>query len=156
MSAAERVREAARVYRLIGAEWVIASGGRVHPDDPHTPTGLAIRNALLDQGVPDARLLTQTDGRNTYEEASFLIPLLQHLRAEHVVLVTSGRHMRRAAGTFRAAGIAVIPAIARNSFVDQPPSDWWLPSDSGLWETGNVAHEYLGIAAYAARGRFRF
>ena len=156
MVGAERAREAFRIYQLTGADWVITSGGHVHPDDRNLASGIANRHALITLGVPEARLLTLSDARDTYEEAQTITPLLRRIGAEHVVLVTSGGHMRRAAGTFQAAGVTVIPAIARNTLLDYGWSRWWLPSDQGLWETGAVAHEYLGIAEYFARGRFRF
>jgi uncharacterized SAM-binding protein YcdF (DUF218 family) len=63
--------------------------------------------------------------------------------------------MRRSVGTFRAAGVEVIPAIARNSFVDQPWTERWLPGDSGLWETREVLHEAVGLTAYFGRGWYR-
>ena len=46
LGAAERVLEAARVYRMVGAEAVIGSGGSVRRDGPDEPTGVAMRNAL--------------------------------------------------------------------------------------------------------------
>jgi uncharacterized SAM-binding protein YcdF (DUF218 family) len=153
---AERAREATRVYRSIGAEWVITSGGLVHPDGPNIATGIANRQALIALGLPEARIITLSEARTTYEEAATIAPLLQRLGAERVVLVTSDSHMRRAVGTFRAAGVSVIPAIARDTFLDFAWPRWWLPSDAGLWHTGAVAHEYLGIVGYFAQGRFKF
>src|SRR5690349_14458786 len=55
LGAAERVLEAARVYRMVGAEAVISSGGSPDRDDPGEPTGVAMRNALVDLGVPPSR-----------------------------------------------------------------------------------------------------
>jgi uncharacterized SAM-binding protein YcdF (DUF218 family) len=153
--AAERVLEAARVYRLLGAEAVISSGGSPRRDDPDEPTGVAMRRALIDLGVPAARNLVETDSRNNHDESQILESMLKPIGAEHTILVTSARHMRRSVGTFRAAGLEVIPAVARNSVLDQPWTERWLPKDIGLWETREVAHEYLGLAAYLARGWYR-
>jgi uncharacterized SAM-binding protein YcdF (DUF218 family) len=153
---AERVREAARVYDLVDPEWVIASGGRLESDEPDSPTGIAMRQALIDQGVVADRILLMTEARNTYEEATALKPLLRRIGADYAVLVTSSVHMRRAMGTFKAGGVSVIPAIARNTSLDSDWSDWWLPSESGLQEAGAIAHEYVGIVEYLALGRFKF
>jgi len=155
VSAAERVLEAARVYQMVGAEAVISSGGSVQRDDPDEPTGVAMRNALVDIGIPASRILVETDSRNTHDESLIIRPILKRIGAEHTILVTSARHMRRSVGTFNAAGVAVIPAIARNSVLDQPWPKRWLPRDVGLWETREVAHEYLGLVAYLARGWYR-
>ena len=155
LGAAERALEAARVYGLAGAEAVISSGGSPRRHDPDEPTGLAIRSALIGLGIPESRILVETDSRNTHDEASIVAGMLHTLGAEHTILVTSARHMRRSVGTFKAAGVEVIPAIARNSVLDQPWTVQWLPRDVGLWETREVAHEYLGLVAYLARGWFR-
>jgi uncharacterized SAM-binding protein YcdF (DUF218 family) len=153
---AERVREAARVLRLIDANWVIASGGPVDPTDSNVPTAIALRDALRHLGVPESRLLALPGASDTFEEAVALEPFLRRLGAEHVVLVTSGRHMRRSLGTFRAVGITAIPAVARNSFLDRPWSAWWLPHGGGIDEAHAVVHEYLGIIGYLAQRRYRF
>ena len=75
---------------------------------------------------------------------------------DHVVLVTSQFHMRRSVGTFKAAGIEVIPAIVR----EPQAFDTWLeklvPTDKGLKDSAMAAHEILGIVAYAVRGWYRF
>ena len=155
-AAAERVLETARLYRLIRPERVISSGGTSDPDDPDTPTGEAMRVALIDLGVPASAILVETRSRNTHDEALVVRDMLRPLGTEHTVLVTSARHMRRSVGTFRAAGLEVIPAIARNSYVDRPWPDRWLPSEAGLWESRDVMHEVLGLTAYVGRGWYQF
>ena len=61
------------------------------------------------------------------------------------MLVTSQFHMRRSVGAFKAAGIDVIPAIAR----EPQAFDTWLeklvPTDKGLKDSAMAAHELLGI-----------
>ena len=74
----------------------------------------------------------------------------------HTVLVTSEIHMRRSLGTFKAAGIDAVPAIARPPFDNLSLSDWVLPSGLGLYEGAQVAHEALGTRVLRARGWYRF
>jgi len=71
------------------------------------------------------------------------------------VLVTSGTHMRRSLGTFRAQGIRAIPAIARDPLTAIAWSDWLLPSDLGLWKSSSVIHEIMGLVYYTARGWYK-
>jgi uncharacterized SAM-binding protein YcdF (DUF218 family) len=149
---ASRTLEAVRVFRLVDAQWVISSGGKVHPDDPHEASGITMRDALVALGVPAARLIVETESRNTHDEAVIIAPMLRHLDVEHVVLVTSGTHMRRSLGAFRAQGIRAIPAIARDPYAALSWSDWILPSDMGLWKSSSVIHEIVGLAYYTARG----
>jgi uncharacterized SAM-binding protein YcdF (DUF218 family) len=77
--------------------------------------------------------------------------LLPSLHVDHVVLVTSAVHMRRATQTFRAVGIDVIPAPAREGL----PESWmttYLPSQYGLFESALVGHEIFGWMYYKLKG----
>ena len=155
-SAATRVLEAVRVFRLIDQAWVISSGGLPDLDDPDEPTGLTMKHALVQLGVPEPRVLVETKSRNTHDEAVIVAQLLASMGIRHTVLVTSDLHMRRSLGAFKAQGVDAVPAIAR------PPDnylswfDWALPSGLGLYEGALVAHEALGLAYYTARGWSHF
>lgn len=155
-AAASRVLEAARVFRMTDAAWIISSGGLVDPEDRDEPSGLTMRDELVRLKVPASRVLVETKSRNTRDEAVIVRDMLKALDVDHVVLVTSDIHMRRSLGTFRAEGIDAIPAIARQPFEDIPVGGWVIPSEGGLDEAGAVWHEILGLVYYFARGWFRF
>jgi uncharacterized SAM-binding protein YcdF (DUF218 family) len=154
--AASRVLETARVFRLTNPEWVISSGGLVDPDDPGTPSGASMQDALVRLGIPAARILTETQSANTHDEALIVVPMIRSLNIDHLIVVTSETHMRRSIGVFRAQGVEAIPAIARH---DRRPRTWWewvVPTERGLNETAIVAHEVFGLAAYTWRGWYRW
>ena len=153
---ATRALEAVRVFKLVDAEWIIASGGKPRPDDPHEASGVTLRDAMLGLGVPADRLIVETASRNTHEESVIIAPMLRELKVQHVVLVTSSDHMRRSLGAFRAQGIHAIPAMARDPYSADSWDDWVRPSDLGLWKSASVVHEVLGLAYYVARGWYRF
>ena len=152
---ADRALEAARVYQLVDPEWIISSGGAVGTMDRDAPGGKTMADVLLRLGVPSSRILLELDSQTTHEEAVIVKPMLERLKVEHVVLVTSDFHMRRSVGTFRAAGIETIPAVARSSHFAAPWNINVIPSETGLRETQDVVHEILGMGYYAARGWFR-
>jgi uncharacterized SAM-binding protein YcdF (DUF218 family) len=140
---------------MIDPEWVISSGGKVRPEDPDVASGITMRDELVRQGVPLSRVIVETRSRTTHEEAVVVKPLLEELDVEQTVLVTSDLHMQRSLGAFRAVGIDAVPAIARFPFTDRA-QPWMLPSYRGLWYSGALAHETIGIAYYAVRGWYRF
>lgn len=149
---ATRTLEAARVFRLLDAEWLISSGGEPDPADPDLPSGETMRDTLVRMGVPRERIIVEQESRTTREEAVIVQRLLTSINAEQVVLVTSGMHMRRSLGVFRAAGIRAIPAIARDG-QHFSSSVWRLfPSQEGLSLSHLVVHELLGLAYYRLRG----
>jgi len=152
---ADRVIEAARVYRLIDPVVMVSSGGSVGSMDPNAPGGRVMADLLLQLGIPASRLMLELESQTTHDEAVIVKRMLAPLRVEHVVVVTSDIHMRRAVGTFRAEGLPVVPAIARSPHVQPPWDIVLLPSQPGLTEAQDAMHELLGIAYYAAHGWFR-
>jgi len=152
---AARVLEASRVFQLISPAWIISSGGKSGPLDPGEASSLTMRDALVRLGVPPGRILLESTSRNTHDEAVFIAPMLESLRIQQVVLVTSDTHMRRSLGTFRAVGVNAVPAIAPDPRLPVQWFWWVLPSHSGLELSSEVSHELLGIPYYWLRGRWR-
>jgi len=153
--AASRLLEAARVYRLLDADFIVSSGGLIRPTPRTWPSGLAMAEDLVRLGVPRDRIIVEAESMTTRHEAVLVKELLRTHPVDHVVLVTSQFHMLRSVGTFRAAGVEVIPAIAREP---QGVDEWWeklIPTDKGMDESGMAAHELAGIVAYAVRGWYR-
>jgi uncharacterized SAM-binding protein YcdF (DUF218 family) len=151
---AERVLEAARVFRLIAPKWIISSGGRPNPNQSGDPSGVTMRDELVALGIPASRIVVESKSRNTHENAAYVAPLLRSLAVDRVILVTSETHMRRSLGAFRAVGVTAIPAVARG---EGWPSRWheWLPNGNGLERSGAVARELGGIPYYWLRGWWR-
>ena len=81
--------------------------------------------------------------------------MIEKLGVDHTILVTSRFHMLRSIGTFRAHGMTVIPAVAREP---DAPRGWvvrYLPSERGLYQSALAAHEILGLGYYWYRGWYR-
>jgi uncharacterized SAM-binding protein YcdF (DUF218 family) len=154
-ASASRVLEAFRVFRITDAAWVIASGGLVTPDDFDQPNGRTMHDALARLGVPASRLLVETASRNTHDEAVIVREMLKTLSVQHVILVTSDIHMRRSLGTFRAQGIAAVPAIARQDLGALPWFAWIVPTEVGIDHASDVWHEMIGLLYYFVRGWYR-
>jgi uncharacterized SAM-binding protein YcdF (DUF218 family) len=152
---AGRVLEAIRVFKLIDAAWIIASGGLVRPNEFDEPSGRTMRDALVRSGIPPSRVLLETDSRNTHDEAVIVRDMLRTLDVQHVILVTSETHMRRSVGTFRAQGIRPIPAIAREPVPRLPWIAWIVPTEAGLNRAADVWHELIGLGYYFVRGWYR-
>jgi len=150
--AAARVLEAWRVYRIANPAWVISSGGNRSPADESEPSSLNMQRLLVQFGVPADRIVLESRSRDSHEEAVAIAAILRELGARSEILVTSAIHMRRSVGACRAAGWNPVPAIAPDPWFERDWIDWLMPSNHGLYFSGEVAHELLGLSYYRMRG----
>jgi uncharacterized SAM-binding protein YcdF (DUF218 family) len=151
---AARIIETFRVYRRSADAWVISSGGAVSAAPGAPTTGAMMEEMLVRLGVPSSRILVESESRTTREEAVLVAPMLRLIHPDHVILVTSDIHMRRALGAFRSANVIATPAIARDPYMGGWET-WGLPTTQGLAFTADVLHEIVGLGYYAARGWWR-
>jgi uncharacterized SAM-binding protein YcdF (DUF218 family) len=149
---AERVLEAKRVYDLARPEWIVSSGGNPDSRDETEPSGVNMRDMLVELGVPVSRIIVESTSRETHENAQASAAIVRRLGANGVILVTSSVHMRRAIGAMRAAGVSAIPAVAPDLWFQKGWNDWLAPSNHALYFSGEVVHEFLGLAYYRLHG----
>ncbi len=154
-ASAARVLEAARVFRQMPDALVVSSGGVPPGAGDRVPEALVMRAMLIELGVPPSRIVVETASRDTHDEAVIVGPMLRSRAIQTVVIVTSDVHMRRSIGTFRAAGIDAVPAIAPDPHARAPWWEWTFPSTPGLDHSARVVHEIIGLPYYWARGWWR-
>lgn len=90
--------------------------------------------------------------RDTHENATLTVPLLQAQGVREIVLVTHGIHMPRALREFRAAAaagaasgtITVVPAPMGQGYPADTPVTRWGPTGTGLANMQAALHEILG------------
>ena len=146
---AARVLEAARVFHAVHADWLISSGGALPGE---TSSAIVMRDALVQLGVPPHQILLEAASHDTHDEAILIAPMLNSLRIQRTILVTSAIHMPRSLGTFRAANVHALPAPVNEPGASLPRIRRWSPSTVGLLFSSQLAHEFIGIAYYRARG----
>ena len=152
--AADRVWQAARLYHAGKAGRLVLSGGGVEWQGERVFTEAeAMRTLLSDLGVPESALVIENQSRSTRENALFSAELLHRLGLTRVLLVTSALHMPRALATFRAAGVAVMPAPTDFEVMPEPAHLLrWLPDAAALADSTRAIKEYLGLWMYRWRG----
>lgn len=140
-TSADRVWQAARLYKAGKALRVIATGGGV----VDSTAGL-----LFDFGVPKEAVIFDEAPRNTEEEAK----AAAKRKDKTVLVVTSAWHMKRALLMFSkyAPAVKAIPAPAdfENSLagVDSCSFLDLIPSPPSLMWNTVTFHEWLGIIGY--------
>lgn len=150
-----RALEGARVFHLIGARRVIASGGRVDPTIDLKPEGETVRHVLIQAGVPDDRIIVEAGSQTTRQQARMVRPILEREDARRFVLVTSPAHMRRAVAVFRAEGLDPIAAPAPIASDQMPPPSWVMPGGEALYRSDLALYDYAALVYYWSTGAFR-
>lgn len=103
---ADRFLHPLQLYRLGKVRKFIISGGSGQVLGTALPEAEQIEKILLMAGVAEADILTESQSRNTRENALYTARLLKrHPKWKNILLVTSAFHMRRAAGCFQKAGV---------------------------------------------------
>jgi len=152
--AAERVTTAVELARRYPQARIIYSGGSgalIYSEGSEAVAAVRLFESL---GVPPERIIAEEQSRNTVENAVFSLLLAMPQPGERWLLVTSGYHMPRAMGVFRAAGFPV----------EAYPVDWRTrgPQDalrpfgtvgSGLESADTAMREWVGLLVYWLTGR---
>ncbi|CAJ3180515.1 lipoprotein transmembrane [Burkholderia pseudomallei] len=143
-----RVVEAASLYRdcrraRADADCkILVSGGDARRNG--VPEASVYRDALVGVGIDAADVLSEPRSINTWQNAQFTRVALDGYRADRVLLVTSGIHLRRSMLYFAHFGVAAIAVRAEYLQAVTFP----LPLAYNFAIADLALHEYLGIARY--------
>lgn len=143
------VLEAARVYHLIAASWVIASGGIPDSVSQTAPESEVMRDELIRLGIPPDKILVESQSRNTAEQ---IINIARMLRDERlparVVVVTTPAQSRRVMLLAARQSLEAVPSVTDDLRYDRGQEGWrlWRPSLDALRGSESAMYEYLAVA----------
>ena len=145
----ERLRYGLWLARQTGLP--VAFSGGLTPDSEPGPTEAEIAARIAERDFGRALRWTETESRDTRENAIRTVALLHPQGVEQIVLVTHGYHMRRSLRNFdralAAAGVVMRVTPAPMGLDADAPLKLldWLPSLSGFEQTRLALHESLGL-----------
>ena len=139
---------------LTGTTFVVAMPADQDPE--HNSVG-RFRDELVLRGIPASRVLMETHGRNTYEQAGNIRQLLgAAVLREPVLVVTSGFHVRRATMCFHKQGFERVAGLDAASIDAEADPGWFAYLRYIFW--GNLSsqitifRELLAIFGYKLCG----
>jgi uncharacterized SAM-binding protein YcdF (DUF218 family) len=153
--ASSRVWHAAALYRSGKARWVVVAAGNRPERAAEQVEAAAIREMLVQLGVPASAILEEGTSRTTRENARNALTIVQRLGARRVLLVTSATHMPRAMQTFEKvwgpSAPELIPAVTdvKGTQDRLSPLELWLPSLDALLSVTRCLKEFAGMAQLA-------
>ena len=137
----DRVDEAARLYHLGFAKYIIMSGGSL--DKKVSMVGV-MRNRAVALGVPRENVILEPQAQSTYQHPGLVEPIMRSRGFTTAIVVSSPYHMRRSAMLFDRAlgarGIGLIYHPVQESWFDA--RYWWTDAASRR----AVGSEYLKLA----------
>jgi uncharacterized SAM-binding protein YcdF (DUF218 family) len=126
-----RLDHAAELYRLGLAPMVITTGGGGY--DPRYTEGEVGREYLASLGIPDSRLIAETQSPDTAESARRVATIMRANGMRTCLAVSDGYHMFRIRRMLGREGITVVAAPRPNSW----PSSFWKRQTSLGHEIGS-------------------
>lgn len=145
----ERLDAGVKLWRDVGGTMLIA--GAPARDGSGLSVAAAMADAAEARGVPREAIVVEPRSRNTYENLSFSLPLLQAHR-DRVWLVTSALHLPRAMSVARKLGVAPIPYPCFYRASRGVTVVGWLPNNEGPVVLEQALHEEIGVVWYWLRG----
>ncbi len=147
----ERIRYTAWLHHRTGLP-VIISGGRPYGGIGQSEAEVAAK-VLKQEFWVDKILAQEKQSKTTWENAVNTKEILEQLKINKIILVTSAWHMPRAIDSFNRVGIYPMPAPTAFSPTQPPPDELrtWLPSMDSLNDSYWALHEHIGSAWYRIR-----
>ncbi|MET3899888.1 uncharacterized SAM-binding protein YcdF (DUF218 family) [Devosia sp. UYZn731] len=151
--AGDRFAETLKLAQLYPEAKIVITGGMAVLQDGGEPEAETAQRFFLGLGIPQDRLVLESQARNTEENAEFSKSLLAGIEGPKL-LVTSAFHMPRSMGLFRKAGIEVLPwpTDYRSSGLEGLSMDVDNPVDN-LMTTTTAMREWIGLAVYHWTGK---
>ena len=118
---------------------VVTTGGS--GGDLHFTEGGVARDYLIQQGVAEDKILSETQSDTTYESVKAATQILRQHHARTCIAVSDGFHLYRIKLMFRALGITAYCSPAPESPIEDDPTLRMLYSlremlDTTLWHSG--------------------
>lgn len=162
-----RVRHAAQVEYMSHSTFVRATAAirlaSTYTDSPVLVAGGAvvqiaeadvIGHYLRTAGLAAKRIYEEGESRNTFENARNIRQLIDDREFdEHINLVTSALHMKRAKAAFEKQGLEVCAVAVDRHGIENVPNFAWWPQTSALQKFNLLLHEQLALILYKVKGR---
>ena len=114
-----------------------------------------IKKYLLNTGVPESDIITETRSKNTYENAKFTKKIIEKINKKSnpsCLLITSDYHMRRSIKCFEKAQLKVDPYVKDLDEIYFDFESMIIPQSHILFEWKKLSHEIIGYISYKMAG----
>jgi uncharacterized SAM-binding protein YcdF (DUF218 family) len=114
-----------------------------------------VKRLFIELGIPADSILTETQSKNTRENAIYSKKIIDSLKINTpVLLITSAYHMRRASACFEKEKIQIIPYSVDNKKKETQMGilESIIPTEKELHKLSILIHEMFGYLMYKIMG----
>lgn len=154
----DRIWQTITLYNEGKVNRILISGDHGYLIDKGLHEATQIKETLIKWGIPEHVIITETKSKNTYENAVESKKILDKLfpNSDAILLVTSGKHMRRAKACFEKQGVTcdtystdLYTGPKRSFAIDE----FLIPDVSTLNDWHGLLKEMIGYLAYDVTGK---
>ncbi|MCX7955233.1 MAG: YdcF family protein [Bacteroidales bacterium] len=152
---ADRVMQAIKFIMKGKSEFLIYSGGSGTLSESFGKESIILKNYLIDIGMPNEKIIIESESRNTYENAKYSAKIIKSIKQNaKVLLITSAFHMRRALACFKKQNIVCdyYPADRKSGERKFLFDHLFIPNTEALLKWEMLMHEFAGYIVYYVMG----
>jgi uncharacterized SAM-binding protein YcdF (DUF218 family) len=155
-TAGDRFIQTALLYKTGHINKIIVPAGNGYIAQHGFKEAYYIRDRLVELGVPFTDIYTDTESRNTFQNAVYTKEILDTIQLKPpYLLISSAMHLPRAQLVYKKLGMPVVlfPCDYRSrSTANNLVEDYLLPSPTALQQWDGFLKELLGIMTYKLTG----
>lgn len=154
----DRIWQAISLYKAGKIDKLLISGDNGYLLEDKLHEADQMKTVLVQWGIPKRDIITESVSKNTAENASETKRILQHSypQLKSALLITSGRHMRRALACFDAVELKCTP-FSTDLYTGPTRSYSWeeilVPDVSTFNDWHGLNKEWIGYLTYWITGR---
>lgn len=150
----DRLLQTLDLYSEGFVDTIVISGGSARLIFKEKKEATVLKQYLVDLGIDGQRIFTDPESRNTYENITNSLKLIDQPQQRKLLLVTSAFHMRRAKAILKKQGIAAdtYPAHFISSTGPFNPASIVLPSAGTFVGWDMFIKEMVGLLMYKIKG----
>lgn len=152
-SSVDRILAGVELLKKGKGQFILITGGSGLILGTGEREAIQLKRWLIRQGIPEEKIIVESESRNTAENAMFTKRILEKQGRKKVLLVTSAFHMYRSHLIFQKAGLDTVPfPVDFRAYRIFPGPEAFFPTPQAMLHSTYVIKEYLGILAYWWKG----
>ena len=154
----DRLLQALPPFHKGQIDTLILSGGDGSALQEEAKESDILLHYLKSIGFPTDKIITESESRNTFENAAFTIEKLKqlnrNLKGKKILLITSALHMRRSLACFEKAGLSCEVYVTNRTAGPRKfkPNHLLVPNAEALHSWRALLHEWIGFVTYKLMG----